>query len=325
MNKYLRYFGYLVTLVFLFVGTVIVYVKEELPDVGDAEDVQVERTPERLLRGEYLANNVCVCMDCHSTRDWTKFSGPLSEGTLGKGGEIFDQNFGFPGKFYSANITPAGIGNWTDGELLRAIASGVNKEGRALFPVMPHANYGRMDREDLLSIIAYVRNLKAIENKVPASVPDFPMNVIINTIPKKAEYSHVPDKNNALAYGAYLFNAAACGDCHTQQVKGEKVMELELAGGFEFPLGNGTIVRSTNITPDKETGIGNWSEEVFVSRFRKYADSTYHSHTVEKGTFNTVMPWTMYGKMKEEDLKAIYAYLKTVKPIKNEVVKFSGS
>lgn len=324
MNKMLRYFGYFMTLLIIFVGIVIVYVKYELPDVGDPEDLRLEITLERLERGEYLANSVCVCMDCHSTRDWSKFSGPLMEGTLGKGGEIFDQKFGFPGKFYSRNITPAGIGAWTDGELLRAISSGVNKEGRAMFPVMPHAYYGKMDKEDLLSIIAYVRSLKPIENTVAASVPDFPMNVIINTIPKKAQFSKIPDKSNTLAYGTYLFNAAACSECHTKQEKGEKVHELELAGGFDFALGNGAVVRSANITPDMETGIGKWTEEAFVNRFRKYADSTNQVHTVVNGTFNTVMPWTMYGKMKVEDLKAIFAYLKTVKPIKNEVVKFSG-
>jgi len=325
MNKYLRYFGYFITLLVLFIGGLIIYVKYELPDVGQPEDITVEMTPERLERGEYLANRICVCMDCHSTRDWTRFSGPLIEGTLGKGGEIFDQKFGFPGKFYSRNISPAGIGSWTDGEVLRAISSGVNKDGRALFPVMPHANYGKMDKEDLLSIVAYLRNLNPIENLVPASIPDFPMNVIINTIPKKAEFSKIPNKNDVLGYGKYLFNAAACTECHTKQDKGNKIMELELAGGFEFPLGNGTVVRSANITPDKETGIGNWSEDAFVKRFRMYADSSYHPHEVANGTFNTVMPWTMYGKMKEEDLRAIYAYLRTVKPIKHEVEKFSGS
>jgi hypothetical protein len=62
----------------------------------------------------------------------------------------------------------------------------VSKDGSALFPVMPHAAYGRMDKEDVLSIIAYLRTLPAIAHEVPASVPDFPMNIIINTIPKKA-------------------------------------------------------------------------------------------------------------------------------------------
>ncbi len=325
MKKTVKYLGYFVLVLIVLIGLLLTYVKLALPNVGDPENIKVEITPERLERGAYLANHVCVCVDCHSTRDWTKFSGPLVEGTTGKGGEVFDQKFGFPGKFYSRNITPAGIGSWTDGEVLRAISSGVSKDGRALFPVMPHPNYGKMDKEDLFSIIAYLRSLKPIENKIPDAVPDVPMNFIVNTIPKKAEYSNKPDKNDVLAYGAYLFNAAACRECHTKQEKGEKIMELDLAGGFEFPMGDGIVVRSSNITPDKETGIGKWTEDVFVSRFRKYADSTFQVHTVAKGTFNTIMPWTMYGKMKEEDLRAIYAYLKTVKPIKHEVEKLKGS
>jgi mono/diheme cytochrome c family protein len=262
-------------------------------------------------------------MDCHSTRDWNKFSGPLVPGTLGKGGEEFNQKFGFPGQFFSKNITPAGIGNWTDGEVLRAIASGVSKDGSALFPVMPHAAYGRMDKEDVLSIIAYLRTLPAIAHEVPASVPDFPMNFIINTIPKKAEFSKRPDPSDQLAYGAYLFNAAACGDCHTKQEKGQPIAGMELAGGFEFPLFTGGVVRSANITPDTETGIGTWTEQQFVDRFKVFADSSYVPPVFGKGEFNTVMPWMMYAQMTTDDLKAIYAYLKTVKPIKNQVQRFT--
>ena len=324
MKKLFRILGYILLLVVLGIAILFTYVKTALPNVGEAEDIKIEATPERLARGEYLANCVTVCMDCHSTRDWNKFSGPLTEGTLGKGGETFDQKFGFPGSFYSKNITPSGIGTWTDGEVLRAISSGVNKNGKALFPVMPHANYGRMDKEDLYSIIAYLRTLKPIENIVKEGEPDFPMNIIINTIPKKAEFSKIPNKNDALAYGKYLFNAAACAECHTKQDKGTPIAGMELAGGFEFPLFSGGVVRSANITPDKETGIGNWTEEAFLNRFKPYADSTYKPHEISKGSFNTIMPWTMYGKMKEDDLKAIFAYLKTVKAIKNDVTKFTN-
>jgi hypothetical protein len=96
-----------------------------------------------------------------------------------------------------------------------------------------------------------------------------------------------------------------------------------LAGGFEFPLVTGGIVRSANITQDQESGIGKWSEDDFVKRFKSYTDSTYVGVKVKKGEFNTVMPWTMYGGMKVQDLKAIYAYLKTIKPIQNNVIKFS--
>lgn len=301
----------------------ISYIVIFLPNVGSPETLTIQATPERIERGRYLANSVTVCMDCHSTRDWNQFSGPLVEGTLGKGGEIFDQRYGFPGSFHARNITPAGIGDWTDGQLLRAIASGVDKKGRALFPVMPHPSYGKMDKEDLLSIIAYLRTIAPIENKVPDSKADFPMNIILHTIPTKAVYGHAPDANNLVERGSYYFNAASCGDCHTKQEKGEKIKGMELAGGFEFPMKTGGIVRSSNITPDKTTGIGGWDEAAFVKRFKAYGDSSYQTPRIAAGEFNSVMPWTMYKNMKEADLKAIYAYLRTVPAINNKVVKFS--
>lgn len=313
-----------VTLIFVAIAGLITYVKTMLPDVGPPEDIKVEITPARLERGAYLANSVTVCMDCHSTRDWNLFSGPLVSGTLGKGGEEFNQKFGFPGQFYARNITPYGLKDWTDGEILRAISSGVNKHGKALFPVMPHPAYGKLDKEDLMSIIAYVRSLQPIENDVPDSKPDFPMNFIINTIPKKAEYSTIPSSSDQVAYGKYLFTAAACTECHTKQEKGTPVAGMEMAGGFEFPLFTGGIVRSANITPDQETGIGRWNEQTFVNRFKMYADTSYKPNVIGQGDFNTVMPWIMYSNMKEEDLKAIYAYLKTIPAVKNKVTKFSA-
>lgn len=304
--------------------SILLYVKFALPNVGKIEYLSIKPTASRLERGKYLANHVSVCVDCHSTRNWNEFSGPLVEGTIGKGGEIFDQRFGFPGSFYAKNITPSGIGDWTDGEILRAISTGVGRKGNALFPIMPHPHFGKMNKEDLISIIAFLRTLKPIENTVPESEPDFPMNFIINTIPKKAEFSKIPKESDAVAYGGYLFNAASCSECHSKQEKGKPIEGMELAGGFEFPMVTGGIARSANITQDKTTGIGKWTEEYFVKRFKSYTASTYVSNKVAKGNFNTVMPWTMYGGMKEEDLKAIYAYLKTIKPIHNSVEKFTN-
>jgi len=319
MKKVIKWF---LSLVVIFVVTVLLYVKLALPNVGKMEYLSVRPTASKLERGKYLANHVCVCMDCHSTRNWNEFSGPLVEGTIGKGGEVFDQRFGFPGSFYSKNITPSGIGDWSDAEVLRAIASGVSKNGQALFPIMPHPHFGKMDKDDLESIIVYLRTLKPIENIVPESKADFPMNFIINTIPKEPRFSKKPNEHDDVAYGSYLFNAASCSECHTKHEKGEPIEGMELAGGFEFPMVTGGIARSANITQDKVTGIGKWTEADFVKRFKSYTDSTYVSNKVVKGNFNTVMPWTMYGGMNEQDLKAIYAYLKTIKPIHNNVVKF---
>lgn len=322
MKKVLKY---LLLAIVLMIVAGISYIKLALPNVGEAENLKIDYTPQRIERGKYLANAVAACMDCHSSRDWSKFAGPMLKGTEGMGGEHFSQEFGFPGHYISKNITPYGIGKWTDGELFRAITAGVNKDGKALFPVMPHPAYGKCDKEDIYSIIAYIRTLKPIEKENEESVSDFPMSIIINTIPKKASFTTRPNESDVLAYGKYLFTMASCTECHTKQDKGTPIVGMEMAGGFEFPLPSGGIVRSSNITPDSETGIGSWDEETFLNRFRRYSDSSYVDIPVAKNSFNSIMPWKMYAQMKESDLKAIYAYVKTLKPIKNEVVKFSSN
>lgn len=311
-------------IIILGITALLSFVSLGLPNVGSPEDISIELTPQRVERGRYLSHHVAVCIDCHSSRDWSKFSAPPIEGTFGQGGEAFNQMMGFPGEFYAKNLTPTHLSDWTDGEVLRAITSGVNKEGKALFPVMPHPNYGQLDREDMYAIIAYLRTLEPIENDIPESKPDFPMNFILNTIPQTAQFSTMPDKSDRIAYGKYVFTMASCNDCHTQQVQGAPVEGMELAGGFEFPLPTGTVW-SANITPDLETGIGSWTEEMFVQRFKAYADSSYTPHAVGEGEFNTVMPWKMYAGMEEEDLQAIFTYLQSLKPVKNKVVRFQSS
>jgi mono/diheme cytochrome c family protein len=323
-TKQLFYMKKVFLLIFLLVTVAlcgfVTYVKIALPNVGPAPEIRLDKTKEQIERGKYLANSVCACVDCHSSRDWKKFAGPIIPGTMGMGGEAFTQEFGFPGKFYARNITPFGLSSWTDGEIYRAITSGVSKDGHAFFPVMPYLNYGKMAEEDIKAIIAYLRSLKSIESTIPESVPDFPMNIILNTIPKKANPTPVPSKTDILKYGEYITNAASCIECHTKQEKGEKLKGMEFAGGFEFKLPNGKVV-SPNITPH-ETGIKDWTKTAFVNRFKAYADSSYQPHEVENG-MQTVMPWMMYANMTEEDLGAIYDYLRTVAPVNNTVTRYS--
>jgi len=314
--------GTLLIIVVVFVS-MLGYIKFALPNIEAAPVLKVESTPERIARGEYLANHVSVCIDCHSTRDWSRFSGPPTPGTLGKGGDVFDQKFGFPGVYYAKNITPEGISRYTDGELFRTITTGVSKEGRAMFPVMPFHYYGQMDEEDIKSIIAYIRTLAPIKSQVPESKSDFPMNFIINTIPHKASFTKLPPKTDVINYGKYLTNAASCVECHSRFEKGSLVAGTEFGGGREFPFPDGSIVRAANISSDEETGIGGWDDETFVSIFKAHSDSATLNTKLNPGDFNSIMPWTMFGKMNDEDLKAIFAYLKTVKPIQNEVVKFT--
>lgn len=298
----------------------LAYVKLILPDVGKPEDLKIIATPEMIKRGEYLANHVTVCIDCHSKRDWSKFSGPLVDGTEGMGGDAFTKEFGFPGSFYAKNITPEGIGKWTDGELLRAISCGVNRDRKAFFPVMPYPYYAHMDKDDIIAIIAYIRTLKPIQNEVPASEPEFPVSLLLNTIPKDASFTKRPEKAVNAIYGAYIVNAAGCAECHTNAINGKKVEGMDFAGGREFNFPGPKKIVSANITPDKETGIGYWTEDVFVSKFKVFEDKSKLADYKSPKDYQSIMPWNMYAGMDSTDLRAIYAYLKSLNPVKNKVV-----
>ncbi len=313
--------GLIVVLV-VAVGGGYSYMMLAFPAVSDAPDLRVERTPERIERGRYLAEHVAMCIDCHSERDFSRFAGPVIEGTYGKGGEVFGKEMGLPGDFIASNLTPANLKHWTDGELYRAITSGVSRDGRALFPIMPYPNFSRMDKEDIYAIIAYIRSLPPVENRTKESEAAFPMSLIMRTIPSNPVHGSRPDPSNKAAYGAYMTMAASCGDCHTPMDKGEPLPGKEYAGGMAFELPMGTL-RSANITPDKETGIGNWTEDMFVQRFRAYADSLYSEPALGPGDFNTVMPWRMYAGMSDQDLRAIYTHLMSLKPVRNPMERFT--
>src|SRR5690606_2325535 len=250
MKKILKIVLIVFGVVVLGVAVLLTYVKVGLPKIEKAADVKIEYTEERIAHGKYLAHSVMICMDCHSQRDYTKFPAPMKPGTLGAGGELFGKGMGFPGDFYAPNLTPYHLNDWTDGEIVRAMTTGVSKDGRALFPVMPYHFYGKADQEDIYSIVAYIRTLDPIENEVPASVASFPMNFIINTMPAEAAFTSKPKREELVNYGKYLVNAAACSDCHTPKDKGTPIMDQYLAGGFEFFFPDGTVVRSLNISID---------------------------------------------------------------------------
>lgn len=321
MKKLLKILAIFLVVLIVAVVALLAYVKNFKPNIP-LEEVKIEYTPERIKRGEYLAHNVAQCVDCHSQRDWSRFSGPIIPGTEGKGGEAFDRKLGFPGAYYAPNITSFHLKDWTDGEVFRAVTSGVSKDGRPLFPVMPHPNFGKMDREDIYSIIAYLRSLPSIENQVPESESGFPMSFIIHLIPSKPEFTQKPAPENKVEYGRYLANAAVCIECHTPAKRGQIIEGMEYSGGRFFPMPMGGTAVSSNITPDKETGIGGWTEEQFIQRFKAFDPSVNQAdNKVKPGEFNTIMPWSKYSQMTNEDLAAIYAYLRTVKPISNKVEK----
>jgi len=279
-----------------------------------------------VARGEYLALHVAACIHCHSMRDFNKYAGPDVPGTEGGGGSKFDHSIldAIPGTMYSKNITPdsaTGVGTWTDEELLRAITQGINKRGDTLFPLMPYAHFNRMTKNDLLSIIAYLRTLKPIKNTIPERQLMIPISMAYpaGALQKSIDGNVCPPESDTVKYGAYLVNMAGCSDCHTPYVKGQPDFSREFGGGNTFVVGK-FKVSSANITPDSTTGIGRWDLEAFMNKFTVCREEKGYNY--DPGKMNTVMPVVDYSGMKDSDLKAIYAYLRTVKPVSNAVVKY---
>jgi hypothetical protein len=307
-------------IIFLVAISGLSYLKLALPNVGPPPDIYVEITSERLIRGQTIGIG---CMDCHSERDYEKFAGPIKPGTFGKGGEVFDQSMGLPGRIIAPNITPYALKDWTDGEIYRAITAGVSKDNRPLFPIMPYHNFGQLEDEDLYSIIVYLRSLDPIEHTPEKSKLDFPMNLIVHTIPAQPTRKLKRENGDLIANGEYIFTLQGCGDCHTPvDDKGTPLPGMNLAGGLAFELPTGGILRTSNITPHPTTGIGAWDESRFISEFKRFDDSTFVPSAIGHNEYNTFMPWIIYSQMTEDELRALFAYLRSIPPVENRVTKF---
>ena len=288
------------------------------PKMRPAPVLNAEATPERLARGQYLGQG---CVDCHSKRDFKKYAGPVVP-PLGVRGDCFDKGIGVPGVVCPPNLTPdreTGLGSWTDGEIIRAMREGVSKDGRPLFPLMPYGDFRGMSDEDALSIVAYLRTLPAVSYRAPAPKLDFPMPLIVRLIPKPLDGPvSGPSKSDTQAYGKYLTTTMGCLFCHT--TADDRMMPLpgmEWAGDNEF-RGPWGVVRSANISPHA-TGLGDKTKENFIGVFRAFGAI---EGELPAGSQNTIMPWTLYNKLTDEDLGIIYDYLKAQKPVAKTVDKF---
>src|SRR4051794_10577584 len=144
------------------------YLRE--PAIAAPPAVKVDMTPARLARGKYLYN-LADCDGCHSQRDFSRFDGPVVESGRGRG-NVFPPDLGLPGMVASRNITPdkeTGIGNWTDGEKIRAIREGISRDVTALFPMMGYERFRHMSDEDVYSLVSYLNTLTPVRNPVPRS------------------------------------------------------------------------------------------------------------------------------------------------------------
>jgi len=272
-------------------------------------DRKFEATPERLKRGAYLAEHVAGCTYCHTPQEEGPNGPEVVRGKKGSG-QFFNIP-GLPGTLVAPNITPdpdTGIGNLTDDQLARAIREGISHDGQTLFPMMPYAHYRRMSDEDLASVVVYIRTLAPMRNPLPRTDIHFPVKYLIRGVPQPVTEKVQADLSNPVSRGEYLVNLSVCSECHTPRKQGRPDAAMKFAGGQVFDP-SGKVV-SPNITPDA-TGIGNYTEEMFVKVMR--------TGYVGKRQLSTVMPWQFYSGQTDEDLKAMYAYLRTLPPIAHRV------
>lgn len=309
----------LVLAALLVLGVLLVVTKFYVlsPEARAATDVKAPSTPEAIERGRYLAHHVAVCMGCHSQVEESKPGEPIAEGRTGSGRD-FGEIPGFPGHIRAPNLTPdkqTGIGNFTDGELLRALREGIGRDGRVLFPMMPYRTYAKsLSDADALAIISYLRSLKPIKNQVAPISIDFPVSMFIRALPAPVIESPppAPPASDQLARGNWLLVVGNCHDCHDSfDNHREPIPGKELAGGAEFPIAGKGSLFVPNITSDKATGIGSYTDEDLM---RVLSEGVGKSGRKLYG-----MPWPYYGGLVEEDKRALIAALRQVKPVSHVV------
>lgn len=325
MKTFLKVVGGVVLVVIGLVAVAVIWLSIRKPESRPASAEKIERTPAQLARGKYLVEHVSDCLGCHSDHV-LKFGFPVKPGTEGQGGFTFDKKLGVPGVVAAQNITSDpdfGLGKWTDGEIIRAVREGVDRNGDALFPMMPYQHMRSMSDDDVNAVVVFLRTLKPIHKGVPVKHIDFPVNLFVKFAPRPVDGPVTsPDPHDSPSYGKYLATIGSCYECHTpHDDKGSRIAEKAFSGGWEMkgPWGRNF---TANLTPAAGTYMSHATKQEFIGRFKAFASMDANTAPDTPAGRNTIMPWLAFASMTDHDLGAIYDYLKTVKPIENKVVTF---
>jgi mono/diheme cytochrome c family protein len=263
-----------------------------------------------VARGKYLFD-AAGCAGCHTD---TRNKGPL-----GTGGRALKTAFGV---FFSPNITPHaehGIGGWSDRDFVRALRLGISPNGAHYFPVFPYTSYTGITDADLGDLKAYIFSLPPVarQNRPHQATPPFSWRFLVplwkwlNFTP--GPLAPDPGRDAAWNRGAYLVEALAhCGECHTPRDRlGARNTDMKLAGTRSGPEG-GVI---PNITPDRETGIGGWSDSDLTSLFKMgmKPDFDFVGDAMGEVVANTTSHLT------DDDLAAVITYLRSLSPVRHDV------
>jgi len=281
-----------------------------------------------VARGAYLGEHVALCTTCHSPRDWRYYGGPLDPERRGAGGDEYATMFVLPPEvsMKGTNITPYALADWSDGELARAIHGGRNADGEALFLGMPYNVFRAMSQSDLEAVIAWLRTLPTVENDVPPHDWVWPfLASVVDSFPSPAVAPKRHPEPGTVANGRYIATLSSCSWCHSPiDGLGWPLPGKQWSGGqcFDVKQPGAGRVCSPNITPH-ETGIGTWTREAFVARFRGMTPDNVRKQQVAPGGFNSPMAWSAYAGLSEQDLSDLYDYLMTLPPKKSVVARWT--
>ena len=253
-------------------------------------------------RGAYLAR-AADCMACHTKPGGKDFAGGLA--------------FKLPfGTLYSTNITPdkeTGIGNYSDADFLNAMHRGIRRDGARLYPAMPYVSYTYMTDDDALAIKAYLFSLPPVHAPAPANTLAFPFDqrwaMMFWSALFNPDTRFAPDASKSPEWnrGAYLAEAMAhCGECHTPR---NLAFALDNRKKFAGAVAAGW--HAFNITSDKATGVGGWSDADLASYL---ANGHANGHGTASGPMGEAVDRS-FSQMTPDDIKSTVAYLRTVPPI----------
>jgi mono/diheme cytochrome c family protein len=260
-------------------------------------------------RGGYLVTTIAHCGLCHTPRDAA--GNPVAALALAGG---LEQDIPGIGHVIGPNITPdkeTGIGKWSEAEIITALRNGTRPDGTIIAPPMSIPAFRHLSDQDAAAIAAYLHLLAPIRHAVARTQYQIPLPRSYG--PPLTQVDE-PDRNDKIAYGAYLVAVANCAFCHTPAGNGRPLdMSRAFSGGRDLPDSShpGALTISRNITPDPEDGIGQWTDEQIKRAIANgiRPDGTHLART---------MPYDWYKRIAPADLDAIVAFLHTVKPLKTQ-------
>jgi mono/diheme cytochrome c family protein len=280
------------------------------PKARASTNRRFDSTPQRVARGRYLVAGLAGCETCHTPKDWNTHGGPNQPG-MELAGQVIPVS-GLPGLIVASNLTPdpeTGAARWSDDEIARAVREGIGHDGRTIFPMMPYSAYRLISDEDVAAIIAYIRSVPPVRNPLPATQVKFPIKYLIRSVPEPLTepVSGPGPQSDPVARGKYL-TAIGCG-CHVPTDQQGPIRGLEYGGG-EVLKGPWGEVTSANITPSP-TGISYYDDALFIETMR--------TGYVKARKLSSIMPFGEFTNLTDDDLKAVFAYLRTLSPVQHRV------